>query len=173
MTTQMPHLQEVIQRLERLERQNRRMKRVGVVSLLLASCLLLMGQAPRRPTGIRTVEAERFVLKDHMGRERATLEQTNGAAWLTLADPSGKGSATLQVSEGEAKLYLGNKQDVHMAELRVVKGEPWLDLIDGSGFRTIVGSTDLVTTRTGESHKTSAASLLMLNPHGNVIWRAP
>jgi len=36
-----------------------------------------------------------------------------------------------------------------------------------------IGSTGLMTPLTGESHKTSAASLVMSGKDGKVIWRAP
>jgi hypothetical protein len=38
-------------------------------------------------------------------------------------------------------------------------------------FQATVGSTDLVTPETGESRKTSAASVVMFGKDGKVIWR--
>jgi hypothetical protein len=44
---------------------------------------------------------------------------------------------------------------------------------DADGFAATLGVTDLVTPRTGETHKTSAASLVLFNKDKNVIWKAP
>jgi hypothetical protein len=52
-------------------------------------------------------------------------------------------------------------------------GGPILQLNDSTGFQFVLGVSKLVTTRTGENQTTSAASLVMTNKEGNVIWRAP
>jgi hypothetical protein len=44
---------------------------------------------------------------------------------------------------------------------------------DAEGFAATLGATDLVTPRTGEKHKTSAASLVLFDKDKNVIWKAP
>ncbi len=48
-----------------------------------------------------------------------------------------------------------------------------LELNDREGFKTTIGTTDLVTPSTGETHKTSAASVVMFDKDKNVIWKAP
>jgi hypothetical protein len=48
----------VLQRLETLEKQNRRLKRAGLVAMVLAGGMLLIGQA--KPQVQWKVEAERF-----------------------------------------------------------------------------------------------------------------
>jgi hypothetical protein len=50
---------------------------------------------------------------------------------------------------------------------------PLVSLRDEQGYQTTLGTTDLETPRTGEAHKTSAASLVMFNKDGKVIWSAP
>ncbi len=70
MIMQTPDMQAILERLDRLEKQNRRLKRLGVTSLLIVAALALTGQA--RPKA-RTVEAERFVLRDGQGRARITI----------------------------------------------------------------------------------------------------
>ncbi len=57
--------------------------------------------------------------------------------------------------------------------LTVNANEPNLTLSDPEGFQTTVGSTNLVTPRTGETHKTSAASLVLFGKDGKVLWSAP
>jgi hypothetical protein len=48
-----------------------------------------------------------------------------------------------------------------------------LNLIDKDGYRLQLGRTDLVTSRTGETHRTSAASLVMFGKDGKILWAAP
>jgi len=67
MSEHAPELSTIVYRLERaVEKENRMLKRVGLGALVLAGAMLLMGQA----RSSRTVEAERFVLKDASGRVR-------------------------------------------------------------------------------------------------------
>jgi hypothetical protein len=44
---------------------------------------------------------------------------------------------------------------------------------DSQGFQATLGTQELVTPRTGETHKTSAASLVLFDKDQNVIWKAP
>jgi hypothetical protein len=69
MDEQTPGLGAIVSRLERVERENRRLRQAGLVALLVAVAVVLMGQGRPR----RTVEAERFVLKDESGKVRAEL----------------------------------------------------------------------------------------------------
>ena len=57
--------------------------------------------------------------------------------------------------------------------LSLLANAPNLMLSDDEGFRTEIGRTDLMTPLTGETHKTSAASLIMFGKDDKVIWRAP
>ena len=52
-------------------------------------------------------------------------------------------------------------------------GGPVLVLDDASGFATEIGVTDLVTPATGETHETSAASVVLLGKDKKVLWSAP
>lgn len=54
-------------------------------------------------------------------------------------------------------------------------GQPNIELADGEGFKMDLGSVDLQTIRTGETHQTSAASIVMFgnDKEHHVIWRAP
>jgi hypothetical protein len=51
--------------------------------------------------------------------------------------------------------------------------EAHLTVHDPNGFETILGNIDLVTERTGETHKTSAASLVLFGKGNKVLWQAP
>ena len=51
--------------------------------------------------------------------------------------------------------------------------EPLIVVNDPEGFSAQLGSVDLVTPRTGEQHKTSAASLVLFGKDSKVLWSAP
>ncbi|HLX00273.1 MAG TPA: hypothetical protein VKR82_16655 [Candidatus Acidoferrales bacterium] len=71
-------------RVECLERQNRLLKRAVVAVLSLAVVSGLWAQ----PRAARTIEAERFILRDSVGRARITIgtPKTSGAAIEMPAD---------------------------------------------------------------------------------------
>ncbi|MBI1955436.1 MAG: hypothetical protein HYS38_03485 [Acidobacteria bacterium] len=50
---------------------------------------------------------------------------------------------------------------------------PTVELKDSGGFKTTIGTADLETIQTGETHKTSAASVVLFDKDGKVIWKAP
>jgi len=58
-------------------------------------------------------------------------------------------------------------------EMEIDAGMPSLTVSDNEGFQTTVGTALLETTRTGETHKTSAASVVLFDKDKNVIWKAP
>ncbi|MFQ5894499.1 MAG: hypothetical protein ACE5JJ_01585 [Nitrospinota bacterium] len=99
------------ERLSRLERQNRRLKQVGALALALLGSILLMGQALPKS---RTVEAEKLVLKDPKGRERARLWIDKNGPRLTFYDEKGTSQDSIVVDlgaswTGEAGLFLYNR----------------------------------------------------------------
>jgi len=57
--------------------------------------------------------------------------------------------------------------------LEVDANGPFLRLFDEEGFQTTIGTTDLLTPRTGETHKTSAASVVLFDKDNKVLWKAP
>jgi hypothetical protein len=86
MADETPDVSEILTRLGRVERENRRLKQLGLGVLVLAGAVLLM--ALTRPN--RTLEAQKFVLKDANGGIRATLEMELGdRPTLSLRDAKG------------------------------------------------------------------------------------
>jgi hypothetical protein len=86
MPDQRIELQSIVTGLERVEEENRRLKQGVVVLLVFAGAALLMGQG--RPN--RTVEAEKFLLKDTNGRVRARLDmEDTDRPTLALLDTRG------------------------------------------------------------------------------------
>jgi hypothetical protein len=53
------------------------------------------------------------------------------------------------------------------------EGRSVLSLRDSEGFESDLGGSSLVTTKTGETHERSAASLVLFDKDGKVLWSAP
>ena len=181
------------ERLGKLERQNRRMKLAGLGAVVIAGAFALMGQAGRvHPS---TITATGFVLVDAQGRERAKLEMYKGVPMLILYDAKGKPRAGLGVFSDGPKLGLYDANGKVRAALAAfsdgpglglydAKGKlsamlaaspdgPWLELTGANGFEADIGVTGLVTPATGETHKTSAASIVLFGKGKKVLWQAP
>jgi hypothetical protein len=179
---------EIRSRLEKLERENRRLKSMGGLAALVAVSLFLMGQA--KPD--RTLEAERFVLKDasgNVGAELAigklgpklTLNDANGhpsvtlvggdAPFLTLTLGKGEKQINLSTGSGEPVLHLMDL-GVGAATLSLGLDGPNLELWDRQGS-AILGRAVLATSRAGEIRETSAASLVLFDKDKKVLWAAP
>jgi hypothetical protein len=86
---------------------------------------------------------------------------------------TGKGGAFLTVAPYGPDLWLTDEKDKERFGVSIDSNGPHLSLSDIEGFETSIGITDLVTPHTGESHKTSAASLVMFDKEKKVLWRAP
>jgi hypothetical protein len=181
------------ERLEKLERQNRRMKLAGLGAVVIAGAFVLMGQARLVHPG--TITATKFVLVDAQGRQRATLDMYKGSPilglfdangklraelaaapngpWLQLNDASGNMRAGMDAFSDSPELDLYDANEKPQAMLAVTSDGPGLQLNDASGFETHIGVTDLVTPATGETHKTSAASIVLFGKDRKVLWSAP
>ena len=128
-------------RLDRLERESRRWRRVALGSWVAIAALFLLGQSPPRPAGspnpARTVEAERFVLRDARGHAGATLGwEADSTPRLALHDPAGQTRAVLTVGAGGAPgLTLLDADGVTARAALVVgpDGAPGFALFDPAG----------------------------------------
>lgn len=100
-----------------------------------------------------------------------------GASGLSFGDGSkytislgGYSALARATAEPRLALYEGNGGHI---TLSVDKSGPLLLMSDKDAFQARLGTTDLQIPRTGESRTTSAASLILFDKKGNVIWRAP
>ena len=121
----------IIARLERLERAQRRRRGVTLAGALVVASLALMGQ---RHAG-RTVEAERFVLRDTTGQARAELS-VDGAHSVSLRFKDGDGRPRLTVgTENGAALIVLNEQGgkLRAGLVALPHGAPGLNLYDATG----------------------------------------
>lgn len=98
-----PTMENMVQRLDRFERENRRLKYIGALVVLGIAAVVLMGQAKSSKV-TKVIEAEKFVLRDSSGSERALLSSKD-AVFLTLFDRNGK----IRASINETSLAIADK----------------------------------------------------------------
>jgi hypothetical protein len=177
MTSNLPEFQAILKRLEKLEKENSRLKRTALAVLVVSGVVLLMGQARPRPR-TRTVEAERFVVKDGTGRTWASLGLKENAPALILYDVNGKERLGLDVTHfeetpegasaperlGGPGLWLTNENGEPRAGLTVDSGEPslWLHNLNGTFGATLYVEAE-------------GPKLKLYDPSkdNKVIWSAP
>ena len=139
-TDETPDLQNLALRVKRLERQNRAMRRVITVVLALAVAGLLMAQS--RPAS-RIIEAEKFVVRDATGQERAVLgldhpsSPAHSPLRLGLYNPAAKSSAVLYLSNGFAGLTISSGGTTAAAKRSV---QLFSNPKEGGGVKVISGT---------------------------------
>jgi hypothetical protein len=201
MTSQEAAFEEIRGRLIRLERQNRRLKQMGAAALIVAASMILMGQASQKKTveanefilrdnsgkvraslslKLNTSIAQ-LVLFDSEGTPRAQLDSGVAAFGgnLSLTDAHGKDRVMVSAMDlGDRKMTL--VLDPVSVGFNDSEGNPkaafasnQLYLSDSQGFSAQMGVSNLVTPHTGETHQTSAASLVLFDKDQHVIWKAP
>jgi hypothetical protein len=94
-------LQALADRIQQLETTNRRWRRLGIAAVALAGVAALASMRSVVATVCNTVYAERFVLQDARGNERAriTAYETNGLPQFTLHDQKGRKALSFGVAE--------------------------------------------------------------------------
>jgi len=90
--------QSLVTRVNRLERENRRMKLAGMLMLVGVAAVIVMGQAKATKVA-KVIEAERFVLRDENGRERAVLETLLDHTDFTLRNSDDTVTSSLFASD--------------------------------------------------------------------------
>ncbi len=179
------------------------MKRIGALAALIGGSLLLMGQAKTSRTveaesfvlkdpqgGLRATldmwhGSPMLRLYDKSGVARAWLSVSgNGEPGLTFCDAGGNQMVTLVATKNGASLWLnqGAPKTLSFEEaikqkgsisLSAMNGRAKLYAEDSQGFSAVLGNTELVTPKTGETHQTSAASIVTFDKDGNVLWSTP
>jgi len=102
---------------------------------------------------------------DHVPRAMFSVSE-DGDAQLSLES---KGKQILMLGPRSLE-FLDSKVNPTALAAHAPSG---LYIVDDQGFAVSVGAADLVTPRTGEMHKTSAASIVLFDKNKNVLWRAP
>jgi hypothetical protein len=179
----------LLQRVAKLEKDNRNLKRIISIMCLSFVAFITTAQVKSPP---KVIEAERFVLRDSAGKELAYLGTGDSGPELKITDVNPKRAAFTSITAGLMHMYYttGNDKDsstimgpagvtfmttdkTEQQTAAMYSSGPTIELKDKQGFQTTVGATDLETVKTGESHKTSAASIVIFDKEKNVIWKAP
>jgi hypothetical protein len=197
MNHDLPDLKELQDRLLRVENQNLRFKQLGVAVLAVVAVLITMGQVRHE----KTIEANEFILRDGNGnvRARLSMNETLSNPEMVLLDDKGKkrieleggvgsrfgGIVSVFDTQGQQRGLFSARDIGGGISLLDSKGTPrttlspgdvWvaggIRLEDDDGFAAWLGRTGLL--YQGENQTASAASLILVdNPHGKLIWRAP
>ncbi len=175
--------QSILERLKKLEKQNRRMKRVGVAVIAVTTAMVVMGQT--LPV-TRVIEAHEFVLLDATGKRRAALGAYDKEGNPSLGMLDDKGDVRMLLSleghnpgislnDGRASmLRLGYGLTPYQAMAGAMTGEgPYLMIADKERSRTVIGTAAYETATTGQTHKTSAASVTLFGKDNKILWKAP
>ena len=185
--------------LAQLKKRMNRWRTATLAAIAGIAALALIGAVGERAYIPAVIKAHRFVLVGPSGKPAIVLVSSPIGPALIFYGPSGKNTALLvSDSSGASLSFYGPSgkptallvSDSSGAELDLYgpSGNPTASLYGGNqnkgfgpnlsvgdltGFHSVLGVTNLLTPTTGESHQTSAASLVMFNKKGKVIWQAP
>lgn len=175
-------------RLDQLEKENKRLKRTVLLLCIVGGAMFVMGQTRNIP---KVIEAEQFVLRDGKGKEKAWLRNGKLGPELKIEDIDAKRATFTLIDANSMHMFrTGEGKEISMLfgpggvsfwanengeeqKVSMYATGPTIDVLDKQGFETIIGRTDLETAKTGESHKTSAASIVIFDKDKKVIWKAP
>jgi len=194
---------EILSRLAKLEQENKRFRFAGGLFLLFAVVLLTgAAQTGRHGLTANEfilqdeqghVRAKLFM--DSRGASRVFLDAT-GRKEMSLGeqvDALGRGHASLRLGEGAATakfvlagsgqeewatisdggVFLAGKGTTRIVLSASGPDSPGIEVADSQGYATEVGVTGRVYPATGETQKSSAASLVLLGKDQAVLWSAP
>lgn len=110
---------------------------------------------------------------DEKGKRQARVEISKTGSALDLYDLNGKERIKLSGESTNPSVFISDKDGFARVSSGLINEQPSIIVNDRQGFVAQLGITDLVTSRTGEQHRTSAASFVLLGKDGKVLWSAP
>jgi hypothetical protein len=137
----------------------------GTETLFLSSARLELSE--------RSDLGANILLTDKQGVARADLGLTDGQPFVLLNDAKGSSRIRVQLNSDQPSIVLQDAKEVPRLGLSVINDQPRVGLDDLEGFSAALGSTNLVTTSTGQQRHTPAASLVLFGKDGSVLWSAP
>jgi len=105
------------------------------------------------------------------GVPRALLLSTKNGALLNLFEAEGKGRVHLGVGSFDLRKP-DSQPSQYLIGFEDVPG-PSFQIEDKQGFVAVAGVVNEQTPQTGESHRTSAASVRLFDKDGKELWSAP
>jgi hypothetical protein len=123
-----------------------------------------------------------FSLFGRNGKEQAALRLAAGEPALALSDANGQRELVATIYRDSPHLWFADQEEKEHLYIGLNGSEPSISLngsepsivaSDAEGYETSIGSSDLVNPKTGETRKTSAASLVLFDKDKHVIWHAP
>ena len=129
--------------MEQLQRQNRMLRWLNLAWLLAIMLIVGLGQS-RRPQADE-MRAQRFVVVDENGKQRAVLGMASGGPELAMMDTSDRVALQLQVPKVPDKgaIYLNDPELSAGLELAMTMNGPVLHLNDRSGNRVRLATNEL------------------------------
>jgi hypothetical protein len=116
------------------------------------------------------------MLNDEQENPELQLAVVQTRATVALFRPGAgmhsKPQLLLDSSDNITYLSLADASGAERASFQVYKGDPELLLKDAEGFETVIGKTDIVMPHTGETRRTSAASLVFFTKDGAFLFPA-
>ena len=112
-------------------------------------------------------------LQGARGESKVTLISLADGPHLLMFDANGKFRGEMAATVKGTYLFLHDDNEKVRVALAVDGDAPKLQVSDKEGYTAVLGTNALVTSKTNEVQKTSAASLLLYGKQKEVIWRAP
>ncbi len=114
-----------------------------------------------------------FLYSDNAKEPRVLIDADKTGASLGLMDRIGKGRLVPSTDKDGPKLMLVDEKEHPRAAVSVSKDGPNLMLSDAEGYQLDLGALPIGAPKIGTKVKRSAASLVMFDTDGRVIWQAP
>ena len=177
-------IETLARRLDRVERENRRLKRAGVVALAMIAAVILMGQATESKV-VKVIEAEKFVLRDGQGRQRAELFAHKDVSGLAFSDQKGRVRIVMGVDKDSQTFHLMDEKQIPRVSIGLdeKKGSTLLMWDSHQKLRLGLGVTilgpALALSDKAENHRVELTVLLdspelsVTDKTGKTIWSAP
>jgi hypothetical protein len=104
---------------------------------------------------------------------RVRLATDPNGPHLDMLDAREKPVVSLFSLKNVSSLTLWSRKQGNTAVLQTFDEGSYLELEDQNKFKSTLGTTGVESMGTGEREETSAASLVMVDKDGKLIWRAP
>jgi len=110
---------------------------------------------------------------DSHAKLRLRLAMDPNGPHLDMLDAREKLVVSLYSLRDVSSLTLWSQNQENTAVLQTFDRGTYLELEDSKKFKSTLGTAEVESIHTGEPHETSAASLVMLDKDGKVVWQAP